>query len=102
MQPRFVWTMEKITRLVVFVVSQRRWLTTLLLKNCMSRLMLTTQRPVFNHVTEADSRWSIDMYIDWIAHLYHWQLKPELRHVLRPAAMFDGPTSRSEDYRFVL
>ncbi len=42
------------------------------------------------------------MYIDWIAHLYHWQLKPELRHVLRPAAMFDGPTSRSEDYRFVL
>ena len=45
---------------------------------------------------------SIDMYIDWIAHLYHWQLKPELRHVLRPAAMFDGPTSRSEEYRFVL
>ena len=45
---------------------------------------------------------TIDMYIDWIAHLYHWQLKPELRHVLRPAAMFDGPTSRSEEYRFVL
>ena len=40
----------------IFVVSQRRWLTTLLLKNCMSRLMPTTQRPVFNHVTEADSR----------------------------------------------
>ncbi len=44
----------------------------------------------------------IDMYIDWIAHLYHWQLNPELRHVLRLAAMFDGPTSRSEGYRFVL
>ena len=21
----------------------------------------------------------IDMYLDWIAHLYHWQLKPEVR-----------------------
>ena len=21
--------------------------------------------------------------LDWIAHLYHWQLKPEVRHVFR-------------------
>ena len=44
-----------------------------------------------------------DIHLDWIEHRNrrpNQKLKPEVRHVLRPGAMLNGPTRGVKDYRF--